>query len=143
MEPIIRSILNNLLGEEAATKIDIIANGVNIKPDGHFDIVYRHPESPFGHDVRALKSLVDSSCARRQKSKALRPYTDLPADRRPTVFFAGDGVSDASAAGESDILFVKVRPDKGNDLMKHCKREAIPFVPFHDFSDVVRSPCLS
>ena len=47
--------------------------------------------SDFGHD----------------KSLTLRPYAQLPADIRPTMFYAGDGVSDLSAARESDLLFAK------------------------------------
>ena len=47
--------------------------------------------SGFGHD----------------KSLTLRPYAQLPADKRPTLFYAGDGVSDLSAARETDLLFAK------------------------------------
>lgn len=78
MVPIIRSILENLLGEEDAARLDIVANEAKVAPDGTFEIVYRHPESGFGHD----------------KSKALREYSQLPAGSRPTIFFCGDGVSD-------------------------------------------------
>lgn len=78
MEPIIRSIMENLLGAEDAARIDIVANTVDIRQDGSFEIIFRHPESGFGHD----------------KSKALREYSRLPAGQRPTIFFCGDGVSD-------------------------------------------------
>ena len=47
--------------------------------------------SDFGHD----------------KSLAIRPYANLPKDQRPTMFYAGDGVSDLSAASETDLLFAK------------------------------------
>lgn len=47
--------------------------------------------SHFGHD----------------KSLTLRPYAQLPEDQRPTLFYAGDGVSDLSAARETDLLFAK------------------------------------
>ena len=47
--------------------------------------------SGFGHD----------------KSLTIRPYGNLPADQRPTLFYAGDGVSDLSAARETDLLFAK------------------------------------
>jgi 2-hydroxy-3-keto-5-methylthiopentenyl-1-phosphate phosphatase len=56
--------------------------------------------SGFGHD----------------KSRTIRPYARLPADERPTLFYAGDGVSDLSAARETDLLFAK----KGHgELPKH------------------------
>ena len=51
----------------------------------------KHDESDFGHD----------------KSLTIRPYANLPADQRPTLFYAGDGVSDLSAARETDLLFAK------------------------------------
>lgn len=45
--------------------------------------------SSFGHD----------------KSLEIRPYAALP--NRPVMFYAGDGVSDLSAAKETDLLFAK------------------------------------
>ena len=75
MVPIIRSILENLLGPEDAARIEIVANEVQVQADGKFSIQFRHPESGFGHD----------------KSKALRIYREL--QPKPTIFFAGDGVS--------------------------------------------------
>ena len=54
--------------------------------------------SGFGHD----------------KSLAIRPYRHLPADQRPTMFYAGDGVSDLSAASETDLLFAK----KGQGMLE-------------------------
>ena len=118
MVPIIRSILENLLGPEDAARMEIIANEADVKPDGKFEIVFRHPESGFGHD----------------KSKALRIYRDLKP--KPTIFFCGDGVSDMSAAGESDVLFVKTLPGKPSDLAKHCQKEGVDYMPFTTFTEV-------
>jgi 2-hydroxy-3-keto-5-methylthiopentenyl-1-phosphate phosphatase len=79
MAPIIRAVLTNLISEEEASSIDIIANDVEYldeaKSGDKWEIVYRHPESGFGHD----------------KSKAILPYRDLA--HKPTLFFCGDGVS--------------------------------------------------
>lgn len=47
--------------------------------------------SHFGHD----------------KSIEIRQYAELPDAERPTMFYAGDGVSDLSAAKETDLLFAK------------------------------------
>ena len=41
----IKSIFSNLVGEEEASKIAVIANDVEILPDGHFKVKYRHPDS--------------------------------------------------------------------------------------------------
>lgn len=43
MAPIIRAVLSNLVGEESAKEIDIIANDVVIEEDGKWEIKYRHP----------------------------------------------------------------------------------------------------
>jgi 2-hydroxy-3-keto-5-methylthiopentenyl-1-phosphate phosphatase len=79
MMPTIRAVLSNLLPAEDANSIDIIANEVLYtdaeKKGDEWEIVYRHPESHYGHD----------------KSKAILPYKDL--EDPPTLFFCGDGVS--------------------------------------------------
>jgi 2-hydroxy-3-keto-5-methylthiopentenyl-1-phosphate phosphatase len=38
------AILENLIGEEDAAKINIIANDVEIHPNGSWNIKFRHPE---------------------------------------------------------------------------------------------------
>merc|ERR1711974_124386 len=57
----------------------------------------------------------------------------LPADKRPTLFYAGDGVSDLSAARETDLLFAK----RGHDLITYCARENVPFTVFEDWSSIL------
>lgn len=66
------------------------------------------------------------------------------------MFYAGDGVSDLSAARESDLLFAK----KGHgayplllhanklltsnaDLIKYCVKEDIPFTVFDNFKTIM------
>ncbi|GAA5951847.1 hypothetical protein JCM21900_004164 [Sporobolomyces salmonicolor] len=118
MIPIIRAILTNLVGEEDAARIQIVANDVQHLEDGKWTIKYLHPETGYGHD----------------KSRATAPYRDLP--HNPTLFFCGDGVSDLSAARAADLLFVKVVENHPNDLAVHCNREKIPYVPFAQFEQV-------
>ena len=119
MEPNIRAVLSTLLSPAEADQIEIIANDVRFTdPPANkgqtWEIVYRHPESGFGHD----------------KSKAILPYRDLPSS--PTLFFCGDGVSDMSAARHADLLFTKVMTNGDSDLMVYCQKEGIPHVPFRD-----------
>ncbi len=57
--------------------------------------------SSFGHD----------------KALEIRPYANLPEDKRPVLFYAGDGVSDLSAAKGTDLLFAK--SGRGR-LANHC-----------------------
>ncbi|KAL1843186.1 hypothetical protein VTJ49DRAFT_2737 [Mycothermus thermophilus] len=121
MEPIIRALLAHMLGAEAADTLQIVSNhvapreGKDINEVGGWQIVFRD-ESGFGHD----------------KSREIRPYANLPAGERPVLFYAGDGVSDLSAAKETDLLFAKA----GRDLVKFCENENVPFTTFNDFSDI-------
>ena len=122
MEPIIKALLKALVGPDAE-KMQVIGNhvkardGKSIDDVGGWEIDFRHPESGHGHD----------------KSVALRQYSSLPEDIRPTMFYAGDGVSDLSAAKETDLLFAK----KGHDLIRYCVREDVPFNVFEDWSSIL------
>ena len=49
------------------------------------------------------------------KSLEIRKYSSLP--NCPTLFYAGDGVSDLSAAKETDLLFAKA--DKGKTFFSN------------------------
>ncbi|GAB7362653.1 hypothetical protein MBLNU230_g2962t1 [Neophaeotheca triangularis] len=120
MTPVIRALLSKLVGPDAE-KIQVVcnhpepANGKSIDEVGGWKLKY-HDDSHFGHD----------------KSLTLRPYAQLPADKRPTMFYAGDGVSDMSAARETDLLFAK----KGHDLITYCARDNVPFNVFEDWTQI-------
>lgn len=121
MVPIIRALLVHLLGEDG-DDIQIVSNdvaprdGKSINDEGGWQIVF-HDDSHFGHD----------------KSIELRQYSSLPDGERPTMFYAGDGVSDLSAAKETDLLFAK----KGHDLITYCVREKVPFTVFENWSSIL------
>ncbi|KAL1633788.1 hypothetical protein SLS56_002667 [Neofusicoccum ribis] len=122
MEPIIKALLEHLVGPDYV-KMQVVGNQVapragksTINEEGGWQIVF-HDDSGFGHD----------------KSLTLRPYAQLPEGTRPTMFYAGDGVSDLSAARETDLLFAK----KGHDLIQYCVREDIPFTVFADWKDIL------
>ncbi|KAF3360784.1 hypothetical protein VD0004_g6098 [Verticillium dahliae] len=118
MRPVIRSLLEMWLGDEASY-IQIVSNdvaprdGKSINDEAGWRIVY-HDETPFGHD----------------KSMEIRKYSARP--DRPIMLYAGDGVSDLSAARETDLLFAKA----GKDLVTYCERENVPFVTFQDFTSI-------
>lgn len=42
MEPLIRAVISNLIGDDA-NEIEIISNTANVHPDGSWNIQYRHP----------------------------------------------------------------------------------------------------
>ncbi|KAJ2894619.1 phosphoserine phosphatase [Zalerion maritima] len=127
MRPIILALLGKLLGlsedEKARLGMEegmLVSNDVGVKEgyrsveeENGWEIVF-HDESEHGHD----------------KSLELRKYSSLP--DRPIMFYAGDGVSDLSAARETDLLFAK----EGCDLVNYCEKQNIPFRTFRDFRDI-------
>lgn len=129
MEPVIRALLCRLLGHSPpAEALQVVANGVGPRDDGvaggvdapgGWAIQFRHGDSPFGHD----------------KSREIRKYSALPSGVRPTLLYAGDGVSDLSAARETDLLFAK----RGADLVTFCSREGFPHTVFDDWSTVLEA----
>lgn len=118
MTPIIKALLTKLVGPEAVDNIEILSNDVRIEEDGLWDIVYKD-DSDFGHD----------------KSKSIREYLERhQVDTNNTLmFYAGDGVSDISAAKETNLLFAK----QGKDLITYAKREGIPYTTFRDYKDIL------
>ncbi|CAR30527.1 hypothetical protein ACU8KH_06119 [Lachancea thermotolerans] len=120
MRPLIRALLERLVGPEAIKNIEIVSNEVEIDDDGQWRIVYKD-ETPFGHD----------------KSRSIKAYKKkFEADgEHPTYFYCGDGVSDLSAAKECDLLFAK----RGKDLVTYCKRQDVPFHEFDTYEDILKS----
>ncbi|KAK5047002.1 hypothetical protein LTR84_006944 [Exophiala bonariae] len=129
MVPVIETLLRHLLGEELMSDIDIVANGTQLRAPGNsldkadgWTIKFLH-DSGFGHD----------------KSLTIRPYADAIAkmernDERPTLLYAGDGVSDLSAARETDLLFAR----EGQDLVTYCEKAGIPFTTFSSWESILQ-----
>lgn len=119
MKPIIHNLLLNLLNDTyTENPLEIISNDVKVADDGSWDIVYRDSTS-FGHD----KSI---------EIKKIINYKKQVDNSKTHFFYCGDGVSDLSAARETELLFAK----KGKDLIKYCETERIPYTTFKDFSDI-------
>ncbi|KAI5295434.1 hypothetical protein KEM52_001402 [Ascosphaera acerosa] len=128
MTSIIRALFTSFLGfEPDPDHLHIVANEVtpregktqaDINTAGGWTITY-HDESGFGHD----------------KSREIKPYAALSDAERPILLYAGDGVSDLSAARETDLLFAK----KGRDLVTFCHRERIPHTIFEDWSSILQA----
>ncbi|KAH8594371.1 HAD-like domain-containing protein [Bisporella sp. PMI_857] len=118
VRPGIKALLVHFLGEEYANEIQIVSNDIEqryadkgLYSPGGWKVKF-HDKSDFGHD----------------KSIEIRKYSNLPG--RPTLFYAGDGVSDLSAAKETDLLFAK----EGGDLITYCVKEGVPFTQFSDWA---------
>ncbi|GAO49503.1 hypothetical protein SAICODRAFT_66451 [Saitoella complicata NRRL Y-17804] len=115
MEPLIRALLTRLLGEELGSKIEIVSNSVDIRPDGTWEIIY-HDDSGFGHD----------------KSLEIEKWNARVPEEERMFFYCGDGVSDLSAAEKTGLLFAK----EGRDLIGYCDRQKIPYTVFKTFEDI-------
>lgn len=61
------------------------------------------------------------------KCKVLQEYRD----KGYRVLFAGDGMSDACAAGRADVVYARSK------LLEHCREAGIPHVAFETFTAVL------
>jgi 2-hydroxy-3-keto-5-methylthiopentenyl-1-phosphate phosphatase len=100
-----------------------------------------------------LSSQLCSSSFGHDKALEIRPYATLPDETKPILFYAGDGVSDLSAAKETDLLFAKagrgmcrnecpsfyacLNANRQSDLVTYCENEKVPFKAFENFSEIL------
>ncbi|KAL3462362.1 HAD-like domain-containing protein [Aspergillus heterothallicus] len=124
LKPILGRVLASFLGEEGASRIEIVANDAEIKPDGsEWKPVWRH-DTELGHD-KALSV---------KEGRALAA-AETEDGEIPLIIFIGDGVSDLPAAREADVLFAR----KGLRLEEYCIENKIPYIGFDSFSDIKRN----
>ncbi|CAK5268906.1 unnamed protein product [Mycena citricolor] len=142
MAPSIRAVLSNLLGDEVAERIDIIANDVEIQPDGKWTIKYRHPSSCLARTAASAMTSRARSC--HTKTSPTRPCcssleTGYQASLAPHTIVHRTVLTcaDMSAARHADVLFVKEKLDGENDLAAYCVREGIPHILFSDFAQAL------
>lgn len=112
MEPVIRALLDTLLGPGWDIQIvsnDVVAReGKTLKDEGGWRIEF-HDDRYVFQSLELWADVNQNSVHGHDKSIEIRKYSSLP--ERPVMFYAGDGVSDLSAAKETDLLFAKA--DKG------------------------------
>ena len=121
LKPVLRSVLDHFLGEQASSNIDIIANDAVINDDGSkWEVVWRH-DTPHGHD----KALSINEYKEAAKIEAENGEI-------PMVIMIGDGVSDLPAARSADVLFAR----RGLALEEYCVEHKIPYIPFDTFADI-------
>lgn len=128
MRPLISALLQQLVGAEALKHIEIMSNDVRVDNDGeNWELLFKHPDSPFGHDkAQSIKEWLTNHGYDTSEVK-----DDVATE--PKLFYCGDGVSDLSAAKETNLLFAKA----GKDLITYCVREKIPYTEFNDFQDIL------
>jgi 2-hydroxy-3-keto-5-methylthiopentenyl-1-phosphate phosphatase len=141
MEPILRRVLELYVGKEEvcqeskirvlksltfsrkASRLQILANGLDVTSDGsQWKPVWRH-DSHLGHD-KAISILEYRTEMATQSSDGSVPL----------IIFLGDGVSDLAAAQQADVLFAR----RGLQLEQYCIDNRIPYVPFDTFFDIQR-----
>ncbi|CZT41710.1 probable 2,3-diketo-5-methylthio-1-phosphopentane phosphatase, putative [Rhynchosporium secalis] len=124
LKPILKRVLEEFLGEEQASHIDIVANEAEISKNGEsWKPIWRH-DTELGHD-KAL-SITEA-----------RNQANLEADDGtiPLIVFIGDGVSDLPAAREADVLFAR----RGLRLEEYCVENQIPYLGFDTFADIQKA----
>ncbi|KAF9882677.1 hypothetical protein FE257_005651 [Aspergillus nanangensis] len=123
LKPILRKVLDIFLGHQQSAQIQIVANEVEIQPDGsQWKPIWRH-ETELGHD-KALSM-----------KEARAQVEEMALDEEvPLIVFIGDGVSDLPAAREADVLFAR----KGLRLEEYCIENKISYIGFDSFADVKR-----
>ncbi|GLA65196.1 hypothetical protein AtubIFM54640_006943 [Aspergillus tubingensis] len=123
LKPVLQKVLDTFLGEQEASRIQIVANDAEIKSDGsEWKPIWRH-ETELGHD-KALSI----------KEGRAQAAEDALEGEIPLIIFIGDGVSDLPAAREADVLFAR----KGLRLEEYCIENKISYIGFDSFSDVKR-----
>lgn len=128
LKPVLRRVLDVFLGEEASSRIDIVANDATISADGsQWRPVWLHDDSALGHDK--AQSMTE---ARAQAEAELQMRGDD--GTVPLIVFIGDGVSDLPAARQADVLFAR----RGLRLEEYCIENAIAYTPFDTFADIQR-----
>ena len=121
LRPILRRVLDQFLGEEESSHIDILANDAQINTPGtEWKPVWLH-DNELGHD-KALS-------VKEARAQALLQCED---GTIPLIVFIGDGVSDLPAARQADVLFAR----KGLRLEEYCIENKIPYLPFDTFLDI-------
>lgn len=117
LKPLLRAVLDNYLGTQASSQIEIISNDAEISADGKsWEVIWRD-DTPLGHD----------------KAASIQAYKQETEDEQPPlIVFIGDGVSDLPAAREADILFAR----RSLRLEEYCIENKIPYIPFDSFSTI-------
>lgn len=114
IKPLLKGALEQFLGEEDASRIDIISNYAEISKDGSkWKPIWRH-DCELGHD----------------KALSIKEFRDTHPNTQ--LVFIGDGVSDLPAANQADLLFAR----RGLKLEQYCIEHKIPYIPYDSFTDI-------
>lgn len=121
LKPVLRSVLDHFLGEEASKNIDIVANDAEISEDGNkWEVKWRH-DNEHGHDKELSINEYKEAAQLESEDGTI-----------PMIVFIGDGVSDLPAARHADVLFAR----RGLRLEEYCIEHKLPYIPFDTFADI-------
>lgn len=150
LTPLIEATLEKLIGNKPSD-IEVVANSViaregyrSMNEDGGAWRVQFRDDSIYGND----------------KAQAIKAYVEdretMDDAEKPIFLFAGDGISDLGAAGNTDLLFAKhgkgtstqnVRRSlfsptdlwRSVDLVQFCIRHRLPFTEFKDWGCILKT----
>ena len=110
--------IRRLLGEARLEGVEVYANKLTGQDPVRTSFITKHPVCD--------KSYGPCGNCKRDNIKQIRGRTDR------TLVFIGDGLTDRCAIEGADILLAK------NALASYCDDQGIPYVPYNDFTDVIR-----
>ncbi|ANB12691.1 hypothetical protein AWJ20_958 [Sugiyamaella lignohabitans] len=117
IKPLLRAALDEFLGTELSSQINIVSNDGEISADGSsWKPIWRH-DSELGHD----------------KAKSVIEFRESVTGVQPLIVFIGDGVSDLAAASQADIIFAR----RGLKFEEYCIEHRFPYVPYDSFADIL------
>lgn len=149
MKPIISALLEKFLGHKPGDHLHIVCNevvsrdGKDINSEGGWEIKY-HDDRYVIYRIQIISSAIThgpptSSHFGHDKSLEIKPYAALPDGERPVLLYAGDGVSDLSAAAETNLLFAKA--GKGKLVHSICQhKNGLEISQAYRSGDLLRTP---
>lgn len=131
LTPLSRALLAREIGQELHG-VEVIANSVVVREgyssindgEGAWRVEFRD-DTDYGHD----------------KASTIRPYAQyregMAENQRPILLYAGDGVSDLSAAKETDLLFAKQGEGAYLSVLEYIAREPLSLTLSVDYAQIL------
>ena len=121
-----RQGIKRVLGEERIEGVQIFANDL-LEEDGYLRL------SAATKSADCTESIGPCGNCKKVCIETIRKQTNKQ------ILFIGDGLTDRCAAQKADLLFAK----NGRALMKYCRANGLPYVPYTCFADITSHLFLS
>ena len=110
--------VKRILANHALARLRVQANALIMLPGRRYRLEFPHSAADCGVQAGTCKCAI-------ARNDVMAPYS-------PATILIGDGTSDFCVASRADFVFAKDR------LLAHCRANAIPHLPFDNFSDIER-----